>query len=255
MRVCSNCGAEYQKKLPNCPYCGLMNEGVVKAQHADKVNELKAQQREIKKLPQIIPRKVLKYLAIGAVCLLVVFLVILIIVFVGSKINNAFEKNSVEKNKAVMDELLDEGKYREFYEYYSNMDYTYAVYDKYEEIGDLYHLYTEMWWDFDTIRDFGGLVNDENIMVDFIGAMDSLRSVYNEAEILLNNEIRLGNEEHLKAIRDIAIEEFKEFMMVDSGVVDQIIFVPSDDEEPEIYNELAAEMLANLKSVNFKKEE
>jgi len=255
MRVCSNCGAEYQKDLQSCPYCGLINEGVVKAEHADRINKLKAQQREIKKLPQIIPRKALKYLAVGAVGLLVIFVVVLIITFVGSKINNSLEKNSVEKNKAVMDELLAEGKYEEFYEYYSEVDYTYAVYDKYEEIDELYYLYTRMWWSFDIIREYGGLVKDEDLIVDFVEAMESLRTVYNETEILLNNEIRSGNDEHLKAIRDIAIEDFKEFMMVDSDVVDKIIFVPIEDDEPEIYSEFAVQMLDNLKSVNFRKEE
>lgn len=255
MTVCSNCGAQYQRTLRSCPYCGLINEDVVKAQHADKINKLKAQQKEIKKLPQIIPRQALKYLVMGAVGLLAIFMVVLIITFIGSKINNAFEKNSIEKNKAVMDEFLAEGKYREFYEYYSEVDYTYAVYDKYEEIDELYYLYTRMWWNFDTIRDYGGLVNDEDIIVDFAEAMESLRNIYNEAEVLLNNEVRLGNDEHLKAIRDIAVEDFKEFMMVDSCVVEQIVLIPADDEEPEIYNELAVQMLENLKSVNFRREE
>ena len=38
------------------------------------------------------------------------------------------------------------------YDYYDEkVDYAYAIYDKYEEIYELYYLYTRMWWDFDDI--------------------------------------------------------------------------------------------------------
>lgn len=255
MKVCTNCGAEYQGDLQSCPYCGMQNAHVIKKIHADKIKELKKENARIRKLPQIIPRSAVKYLAVGALCLLAVFLIILIFVFIGSKVKNRLEENKEQKNIERMEELLEVSDYQGFYEYYSEVDYAYAVYDKYEEIDELYYLYTRMWWDFDTIKDFGGKVGDESIIEDIIRSMDALRAISYEAENLINNSERFGNEDHLAFIKDKSIKDFKDFMLVDDDVIEQIISVPMDVEEPEVYEELAVNIFDNLKTVNFGSDE
>lgn len=255
MKVCTNCGAEYQENLHSCPYCGMQNDQVVKAQHADKIKELKNESARIKKLPQIIPRSAIKYLVIGALGLLIIFLIVLIFVFVGSKLKTNIEDNVEQKNIEAMEELLVAGDYQGFYEYYSEVDYAYAVYDKYEELDNLYYLYTRMWGDFDTIKEFGGKVSDEMLIEDFASAMNNLRKICNEADMLLNDSSRFGNEEYIETINEMGIDDFKTFMQVDDDVIDKIISVPMEEEQPELYEELAIKLFANLKAVNFGRDE
>ncbi len=255
MQKCINCGAEYNKKLQQCPYCGMVNKQVVDKQHAAKLKNLKKEKARIKRLPQIIQGKVTKYLLIGALCLLAAFLVVFLFVFAGSKIGSMFRGNKEQKNIEVMEELLAQGDYRGFYDFYEDVDYAYAVYDKYEEIYRLYQSYERMRRYLDIICEYGGAVGDELIVDDFLMAMDALRENYNNAGELLNNAERLGNEAHLEAVREKCMEDFKTFMHVEDDVVWQIVSVPMEEEQPELYDELAGQMLDNLKSINFGREE
>lgn len=255
MKTCINCGADYNKELQYCPYCGMQDEEFVKRKHADRMNQLKRENLNIKKLPQIISKKAMKYLLICFACFLAVFFVSLIIVSIGSRINVSFKANKEKKNIEVMDEFLANGDYQGFYDYYEKVDYSYAIYDKYEEIERLYYLYSTMWWEFDIIIEYGGKVSDTSIKEDFVDAMCILHDISSEADELINNNARFGNEEHLKAIRDISYEDFKKFMLVDDDFVEKVISVPMEETEPEIYSEFAGQLLDNLQKVNFGREE
>lgn len=254
MKVCVNCGAKYQKELSYCPYCGMQDEELTKRKHADQIKQLKNENSRIKKLPQIISKKVLKCLVICVLGFLAVFFVSLIIVSIGSRIKVSFKEDKEKKNIEVMDEFLLNGDYQGFYDYYEKVDYSYAIYDKYEEIERLYYLYTSMWREFDIIKEFGGKVSDSSIIENLVDAISILRDISSEADELINNKARFGNEEHLEAIRNISYEDFQKFMLVDEDFVEKVISVPVEETEPEIYNELAEQLLDGLRKINFGRE-
>lgn len=255
MKTCINCGADYNKELQYCPYCGMQDEELVKRKHADRMKQLKRENSYIRKLPQIISGKAMKYLLICVAAFLAIFFVSLIIASIGSRIKVSFKEDKEKKNIEIMEEFLTNGDYQGFYDYYEKVDYSYAIYDKYEEIERLYYLYTSMWREFDIIKEYGGKVSDTSIMEDLVDVMCILYDISSEADELINNNARFGNEEHLEAIRNICYEDFKNFMFADDDFVENVISVSEEEMKSEIYSELAGQLLDNLKKVNFGREE
>lgn len=253
MKICSNCGAEYQAGFDKCPYCGMSDSEAVQKKHKGQVKQLKSQRDYIKKLPDIIPKKSTRYVLIGGGIILVVFLVVLLIVFVGKKIMVNHEADKQQKNIEIMEEYLAAGDYAGLEEFYKDVDYAYAVYDKYREVTDIYWQYDFMMMSLDMVRDFGGKVDKEKVLDDIVEAMPELRELCEAADEACNDRSLMNNEQYIEDIKNLGIEDFKKYLMVDETIVEQVISEPESEngEMPALYTELAEQIYDNLEKENF----
>lgn len=255
MKVCSNCGAEYQAGLDKCPYCGMSDSEAVQKQHKGKVNQLKKQRDYIKKLPDIIPKKSTRYLVAGGGILLVVFLLVLLLVLVGRKISLAIEENREEKNIAIMEEYLVLGEYEELDEFYYDIPHAYAVYDKYQEVVNFYSKYDFLMIGLDMVSDYGGAVEKELVLEDIVDSMIDLRDLCVAADVAMTDNSRLSNEQYIEDIKNMGVTQFKAILQVDDSVVEQVIAEPDAEGIPVIYEELAEQIYDNLDKENFGRNE
>ncbi len=254
MHICTNCGAEINKTSPKCSYCGMYTAEGVEKQHRDKIKKLEKEKNEIRKLPDIIPKKASRYLVIICALVIAFTLVILLIYHIENKISHNLSVNNEQKNIEVMEELLLNEDYKGFYDFYENVGYSYVVYDKYEEISKVYYLYRRMQWCFDSIKEYGGIISKEYTVEHIVDAMKYLRDMCNEADEMANNNERFSNVEHLENIKNIGINEFKDFMLTSDEIVEQIISASPDDENPDIYTEISLQLYENLESTDFGRE-
>ena len=244
MKVCPNCGAEYQEQEESCPYCGFANEQFVQKQHEGRRKLLKRQREEILNLPKSIPKKSVRYLAIGGLILLGIFLLVVLAVFVGSKIKGSYEENQEQKNIAIMEEYLAQGDFEGLYEFYKELPYAYGVYDKYREVCDFYYQYTNMKWELDMYLEYRGLIDKEPLLEHLEGAMEKLRALCVSVEEAMQDNRRLSNEQYIEQLKIIGIVEFIEALQVDETVVEQILNAPQEENSP-LYKELAEQVYEN----------
>ena len=253
MKVCSNCGAEYQNGFDKCPYCRMSDSEAVQKKHKGQVKQLKSQRDYIKKLPEIIPKKSTRYLVIGGGIALAVFLVVLLFVFVGKKIMVNQEAGKQQKNIEIMEEYLVAGDYAGLDEFYNDVPYTYTVYDKYREVTDFYSQYDFLLMSLTMVCDFGGKVDKEQTLDDIAEAMMELRELCITADKACDDRSLMSNEQYIEEIKNMGITDFKEYLLVDDAVVEQVISEPEAeaDEIPALYTELAEQIYDNLEKVNF----
>lgn len=253
MKVCSNCGAEYENGFDKCPYCGMSDSEAIQKKHKGQVKQLKSQRDYIKKLPEIIPKKSTRYLLLGGGIMLAVFLVLLLVVFVGKKIMVNHETNQQQKNIEIMEEYLVAGDYVGLDEFYGEVPYAYTVYDKYREVTEFYSQYDFMLTSLTMVYDFGGKVDKEQILDDITDAMMELRELCITADEACNDRSLMSNEQYIEEIKNMGIADFKEYFLVDDAVVEEVISEPEaeEDEIPALYTGLAEQIYDNLDKVNF----
>ena len=129
--ICKDCGAEYEDTLIGCPFCGAENVEESYRRQASYVNSLKKKSAFMEKLPEWIVRclgKVMKHTAILAVG---IFLVVLLLAFVGTKIYSSTEIWRMERNVAKLEKIYQSGDYEQLKEVYWD-----AVDQRLEEIQE-----------------------------------------------------------------------------------------------------------------------
>lgn len=253
MKICINCGAEYDDAFEKCPYCGMADREMAEEKHRGKVKQLKQQRQEIKKLPDLIPKKSTRYVVIAGGILLALFLLILMLVFVGKKIMLNVEAERQQKNIEIMEGYLEAGDYAGLDEFCREVPHVYAVYDKYREVTDFYFLYDNVYFDLDMVYKYGGKVDKESVLEDIADAMYDLRKLCIRADEACNDRSLMGNEQHIEELKDMGITVFKEYFQADETVVARVISEPETEgnEMPMLYIELAEQFYDNLEKVNF----
>ena len=142
MKICQNCGARYEDERTVCPYCGAEDRKLSKRQYREKINRLRKQRQDIRSLPKMIPRKAVKVLGIGVLAAVALFALALVVLLIVQNIRKSGAQRSEEKNIALMEEYLQNEQFQELYDFYKELPYTYARYDKYKEVADVYYFYT-----------------------------------------------------------------------------------------------------------------
>ena len=244
MKVCPNCGAKYQEQEESCPYCGFANEQFVQKQHEGRKKQLKKQREEILNLPKSIPKKSVRYLVIGGLILLGIFLLVLVIVFVGGKIKGSHEEKQEQKNIAIMEEYLAQGDFEGLDAFYEELPYAYGVYDKYREVCDFYYRYTSMKWELDMYLEYRGMIDKELLLEHLEAAMEKLNVLYISAEEAMQDNSRLSNEQYIEQLKNNGISEFMKILKVDEMVVEQVLNAPQE-ENSSLYRELSEKIYEN----------
>ena len=135
---CLNCGAEYDPALIRCPYCGQENPEKAQEHYHKKITRLNTQRKNLKNLPGAISRKVGSKLFLVILGLVLLVIIAGIFAYVGTQEKQKQEIKTQKKNVQHMEELLREKDYEGLMEYSEEAGYAYLMYDKYDEVVDMY---------------------------------------------------------------------------------------------------------------------
>ncbi len=139
MIYCQNCGAEYEASLRQCPYCHATNEAVVEREHAQALEQIDRETKNLVHLPrQLVNRfssRAAKVLAILVAAMLVAGLAGVAVRAVYTHIAQQTEPQRQEKHVAALDQLVEKRDYEGIWEYLSDHDLYGGTYQEY---GDLY---------------------------------------------------------------------------------------------------------------------
>lgn len=196
MKICQNCGARYEDERTVCPYCGAEDRKLSKRQYREKINRLRKQRQDIRSLPKMIPRKAVKVLGIGVLAAVALFALALVVLLIVQNIRKSGAQRSEEKNIALMEEYLQNEQFQELYDFYKELPYTYARYDKYKEVADVYYFYTVL-----EKRDLEWYQQDQR---ELLKDLKRLRDEVTERE---DDQSRMGNESFLRRIYEMGLDE------------------------------------------------
>lgn len=136
---CQNCGAEYETSLRQCPYCHATNEAIVEREHAQALEQIDRETRNLVHLPgQLVNRfsgKAAKGLALTVAAILVMGLAGVAIRAVQTYVLQQTEPERQEKHFAALDQLVEVRDYEGIWDYLSDHDLYGGTYQEY---GDLY---------------------------------------------------------------------------------------------------------------------
>lgn len=195
MKICQNCGARYEDEQTVCPYCGAEDRKLSNRQYREKINRLRKQRQDIRSLPKMIPRKAVKVLGIGVLAAVAMFALALGVLLIVQNIRKSGAQRLEEKNIALMEEYLQNGQFQELYDFYKELPYTYARYDKYKEVADVYYFYTVL------ERDLDWHQQDQR---ELLKDLKRLRDEVTERE---DDQSRMGNESFLRRIYEMGLDE------------------------------------------------
>lgn len=195
MKICQNCGARYEDERTVCPYCGAEDRKLSKRQYREKINRLRKQRQDIRSLPKMIPRKAVKVLGIGVIVAVALFALALVVLLIVQNIRKSGAQRLEEKNIALMEEYLQNEQFQELYDFYKELPYTYARYDKYKEVADVYYFYTVL------ERDLDWHQQDQR---ELLKDLKRLRDEVTERE---DDQSRMGNESFLRRIYEMGLDE------------------------------------------------
>lgn len=142
--ICKNCGAEYEDNLIECPFCRAENVAESYRRQASYVNDLKRKSDFLAVLPDWIVGllgKVMKHTAVFAVGL---FLIVLLIAFLGTKIYSSTAIWRMERNIAKLEKLYEAADYEKLQDVYYDMEDTYG--GSYEKYYRTVNVYSRMDW-------------------------------------------------------------------------------------------------------------
>ena len=137
--LCSGCGATYDDKAYNCPYCNKENERMTAVRQQQELGQIYSQVNDVVMEPVKRANKVTKkfaFIVIGLVALLVVITVVGIVLS-GPLSMNSYEKQ--QANVAKLEAMMDEKDYaaiEKFMNKLGSAGYDYA-YEKYMDVVDV----------------------------------------------------------------------------------------------------------------------
>lgn len=208
--VCKNCGAEFDGNLIKCPFCGAENVEESYRRQREYVDDLKKKSDFLAALPNWITMTLGKAMSHMAVVAVVLFLVILLIAFIGAKIYSSTSVWRMERQIAKLEELYVAGDYEKLEDIYWDMDDTYGgTYEKYYRTADIYSRVDRIMYCMEKLSgDFVEYVNVADVEDMLEDLMDTLHDIevmeqdgflYDEGEAMLTFQKTLleGVEKHI----------------------------------------------------------
>ncbi len=238
--ICKNCGAEYEDSLVSCPFCGAENVEESYRRQASYVNSLKKKSAFMEKLPEWIVRclgKVMKHTAILAVG---IFLVVLLLAFVGTKIYSSTAIWRMERNVAKLEKIYQSGDYEQLKEVYWDMEDTYGgSYEKYARTVDVYWQTDWVMYNMEKLSDkYVQYISVEEVE----DMLEDLVSVLHEIDELEESGFPYGEEKAMLEFRNILEEGRKEHLPLDEDEF-QAVYEKYVEDGENNYTEEAALIL------------
>ena len=139
---CPSCGARYDKRAINCPFCKSENQAEADRRHKE---QLQAIDHQISHL-QFLPYKLVKVISKHGIKMILILLVLIFIISVIMASLDSLKEvkliNEREDHKEVLEALFIKGEYGQMYDYYRNNSQLY---------GDMYEKYREVWSSYNSI--------------------------------------------------------------------------------------------------------
>ncbi len=137
--ICRNCGAEYADELLKCPYCDAENVEASYRKQQDYVNNYKKKANFFATLPDLLVNRTGSVMKKTAILIGVVFLVILLLGFLGAYISSKTAVWRMEKEVAKLEEYYQAEDYEGLEDYFYSLDSTYGGnYEKYDRVVEIY---------------------------------------------------------------------------------------------------------------------
>lgn len=243
--ICNNCGAEYNDHLLTCPYCGFENLELANRNYENTKNKLFNEKEKLKRLPSFISKKTLTILIHLFFCFIILLIVAMIVIAFFSKIQNEHVKTNEVKMVQHFEELLTNYEYEQLAIEVERVSYTYLTYDKYVEIVNIYKDYERLVNYVDMYYEYNNKVNEICNKDMRISMMQRLCELSLDSEEILNDNIRLANEEHIINIRQMGIDLFLSVFPVSDDLLEAIMNV-EDDDFVEEFEKLDVELCSQM---------
>lgn len=249
--VCKNCGAEYEHFLSKCPYCDAENVEVSYRKQQDYVNSYKKKANFFAKLPDRLVHQTGSVMGRTALIIGVVFLLVLIIGFIGAYLYSATAVGRMDRQIEKLEEYYVAQDYEGLREYYYSLDSTYGgSYEKYDRVIDIYRrlqnrlndfenwqdpLYLEHYTVEDIEREFASLV----ALVHDIRELEAEGYLYGEGEAIesFKAELELAmeksvpiSEEELEAALERYEEDWNSSFLAEAQVLLERLRGDTEDE-------------------------
>lgn len=245
MIVCKNCGARYDEKELNCPYCQYENVAAAQKQYHEELDLAIREREQLKNLPKEMARKRTKKIVVVAILLFlgIVFIIGGIRYYeqYGPQSDFAIEKN----NKEVMEQYLEEGNYPALSDYYRTVGWNMGIYEKYEEVKELYDCYEDIEWRISQIKYYFPTSRKEEQAEQVAKAMKEFSQMYEYYNTCVNDTKRLANDKYLEDIWNMGKADFMQAYFMNEEMVHDVLEIECGD-DISVYNELAESVAENL---------
>lgn len=238
--ICKDCGAEYDDTLIGCPFCGAENVEESYRRQAAYVNDLKKKNAFMSMLPEWIVRclgKLMKHTAILAVG---IFLVVLLVAFLGTKIYSSTAIFRMERNIARLENLYDAGDYDKLKDVYWDMEDTYG--GSYEKYARTVNVYSQTEWIMYNMEKLSGNYVKYVTAQEVEDMLEDLVSVLHKIDAMEEADFPYGEEKAMLEFRNILEEGRKEHLPLDEGEFQSVYDKYVEDGENN-YTEEAALIL------------
>lgn len=247
--ICKNCGAEIDDGLLLCPYCNTENEEVAHEEHKEEINEILDKAEELTTRPERIAAKVNHKISRAACFGAAGFAVLLLLVFIISRILGDTSGDKQEKKVAKLEKFYAAGDYAGMCECLDSMEDAYgALFQKYRSVQRAYRYMDDMESDYKNIKAYREEEVSESVMesrVFLVGLyLGNSRDVLHMVEEAEAEGFRYGESEAMLSFREEVYRLMKEDAAVTEEEIERyMLHLPDNsDEWPEL-TELAESVL------------
>lgn len=243
--ICKNCGADIDDTILLCPYCNTENEAVAAEEHRDEVNFILDRAEELKTRPEKIAKKVEHKVSRFACYGVVGFVVLLLAVFIISRIIGDPSVKKMEKKVSKLESFYATGDYAGMCECLDGMEDTYGEkFKKYRNVQSVYRWMGNQKNSYELIKEYREKKSKGSSQTDITRrALGTSRDLLHEIEQAETAGFRYGESEAMLYFR----EEIYRMMKEDAGITEEEIglYFTNLSEDEELWPDLTelAELL------------
>lgn len=245
--ICKNCGAEIDDTLLLCPYCNTENETVAAEEHRDEVNFILDQAEELKTRPERIAKKVDHKLGRIACYGVAGFVVLLLAVFVISRIIGDPSIKKMEKKIAKLESFYVAGDYAGMCECLDGMEDAYGErFKKYRNVQKIYRWMDNQKNSYEIIKEYREKKSQGTSQTDITRrALGTGRDLLHEIEQAEEAGFRYGESEAMLYFREEIYRMMKDATDITEEEIDRYFKELPEEEEgwPDL-TELAESLMA-----------
>ena len=230
---CKNCGAEIDDTLLLCPYCNTENEAVAAEEHRDEVNFILDQAEELKTRPEQIAKKVDHKLGRMACYGVVGFVVLLLAVFIVSRIIGDPSIKKMEKKVARLEGFYASGDYAGMCECLDGMEDAYGEqFKKYRNVQRIYRWMDHQENSYELVKEYRGKESVDSSAEFFMGrAFGTSQELLYQIEQAEKEGFRYGESEAMLYFREEIYRMMKEATDITEEEIEKYFRNLPEDEE------------------------
>ena len=244
---CMNCGAEIDDTLLLCPYCNVENEAVAAEEHRNEVNSILDQAEELKTRPERIAEKVDHKISRMACYGVAGFALLLLLVFVVSRIIGDPSIKQMEKKIAKLESFYAAGDYGGMCECLDGMEDTFGEqFKKYRTVQKVYRWMDNQENSYELVKEYREKKSWGEAQTNIARrALNTSRELLHEIEQAEAAGFRYGESDAMLFMRGEIYRMMKEATdITEEEIEDYFTSLPeAEDEWPDL-TELAESLMA-----------